>query len=104
MNMGIADGLPNSTVKSFAEDPYGYLWIGTFDGLARYDGYSFHVLKKDSSNLTTSLSNNHIEAILSTNSGLYIGTSEGLDYLTYADRQMHHCQIIDDSGISHPLN
>ncbi len=104
MNMGIADGLPNSTVKSFAEDPYGYLWIGTFDGLARYDGYSFHVLKKDSSNLTTSLSNNHIEVILSTNSGLYIGTSEGLDYLTYADRQMHHCQIIDDSGISHPLN
>lgn len=104
MNMGIADGLPNSTVKSFAEDPYGYLWIGTFDGLARYDGYSFQVFKKDSTNLTTSLSNNHIETILSTNSGLYIGTSEGLDYLTYADRKVHHCQIIDDEGILHPLN
>src|SRR6187455_1799949 len=37
-SIGVADGLPSSTVAALALDRAGYLWIGTRDGLARYDG------------------------------------------------------------------
>ncbi len=35
------DGLPSSTVTSVAQTPDGYLWVGTYDGLARFDGARF---------------------------------------------------------------
>ncbi len=38
---GTEDGLPSSTVTSVAQTPDGYLWVGTYDGLARFDGARF---------------------------------------------------------------
>ena len=35
------DGLPSSTVTSMAQTPDGYLWIGTYNGLSRFDGARF---------------------------------------------------------------
>jgi response regulator RpfG family c-di-GMP phosphodiesterase/ligand-binding sensor domain-containing protein len=37
------DGLPQSSVTALAETPDGYLWVGTFGGLARFDGERFRV-------------------------------------------------------------
>jgi len=37
----VADGLPSNRVNAVAEDAFGYLWIATSDGLARYDGIGF---------------------------------------------------------------
>ena len=34
-------GLPNSSVTSIAQTPDGYLWVGTYNGLARFDGSRF---------------------------------------------------------------
>jgi ligand-binding sensor domain-containing protein len=31
-------GLPDSSVTALAQTPDGYLWIGTYNGLARFDG------------------------------------------------------------------
>jgi signal transduction histidine kinase/CheY-like chemotaxis protein/streptogramin lyase len=41
----VADGLPSSTVWKVAQDHDGYIWIGTADGLARYDGIDFRVYR-----------------------------------------------------------
>src|SRR5262249_55546607 len=38
---GIDDGLPGSSVAAIAQTPDGYLWVGTYDGLARFDGVRF---------------------------------------------------------------
>jgi signal transduction histidine kinase/streptogramin lyase len=35
------DGLPDSSVTAIAQTPDGYLWIGTYNGLARFDGLRF---------------------------------------------------------------
>jgi signal transduction histidine kinase/ligand-binding sensor domain-containing protein len=35
------DGLPGVQVNSILVDKHGYLWVGTINGLARYDGYEF---------------------------------------------------------------
>src|SRR5690349_1775079 len=42
---GVADGLPSNTVYRLAQDRDGFIWIGTYDGLARYDGVSFRVFR-----------------------------------------------------------
>ena len=38
---GTEDGLPGSSVAAIAQTPDGYLWVGTYDGLARFDGVRF---------------------------------------------------------------
>ena len=39
-NINIKDGLSHSVVTSLIEDDKGFIWIGTQDGINRYDGYS----------------------------------------------------------------
>lgn len=41
--IGVADGLPSSTITGLALDRAGYLWLATTDGLARYDGVGMRV-------------------------------------------------------------
>src|SRR5262249_28246796 len=43
---GVYEGLPHSTVRCIFQDSRGYLWIGTADGLARFDGYKFTTYDK----------------------------------------------------------
>jgi len=42
-NWQIEQGLPQISVTSLAQTPDGYLWVGTFNGLARFDGERFTV-------------------------------------------------------------
>jgi diguanylate cyclase (GGDEF)-like protein len=42
-HLGPHDGLPHPIVTAIAEDGHGYLWAGTQEGLARWDGYRFRV-------------------------------------------------------------
>ncbi|HTP40201.1 MAG TPA: two-component regulator propeller domain-containing protein [Steroidobacteraceae bacterium] len=41
-HLTIADGLPQGTVMSTLQDSQGFVWIGTEDGLMRYDGHELH--------------------------------------------------------------
>ncbi len=36
------NGMPSNTVASLASDDYGYIWMGTWNGVARFDGYNFY--------------------------------------------------------------
>lgn len=40
-----SDGLPQSTVTCVMQDSRGYIWISSWNGLSRYDGYSFQNFK-----------------------------------------------------------
>lgn len=35
------DGLPSNSISDILQDKYGYIWIATWNGLSRYDGYNF---------------------------------------------------------------
>ena len=41
------NGLPQNTVQSIVQTQDGYLWIGTQEGLARFDGINFTVFDKE---------------------------------------------------------
>src|SRR5215216_5601498 len=43
-----ADGLSNSTIRAIEQDKYGFIWIGTLNGLNVFNGYSVkNFLKND---------------------------------------------------------
>ncbi|NUO81054.1 hypothetical protein HUU05_13325, partial [candidate division KSB1 bacterium] len=46
-HVSVEQGLSNFTVTAIAQDPQGFLWFGTEDGLNKYDGYQFTVYKND---------------------------------------------------------
>ncbi len=45
--IGVSDGLPSQRVNAMVQDPFGYLWIGTSDGLARHDGLRMQILREE---------------------------------------------------------
>ena len=68
-------GLPQNSVNAMLQDHNGYLWIGTFGGLARFDGERFTVF--DSAN-TPGFGSDQIYSLYESRSGaLWIGTVDG---------------------------
>lgn len=72
-----ADGLPQNSVTTIQQDQHGFLWFGTWDGLARYDGYEFKVYKHNPRN-RTSISSNSVWALDEDSAGhIWVGTDGG---------------------------
>ena len=68
-------GLPHNQVNAIAQSPDGSLWLGTWEGLVRYNGLDFRVY--DRSN-TPAMQDNGIRSVRSTEDGaIVIGTSRG---------------------------
>lgn len=73
----VADGLPDATITAICGDEDGFLWIGTNNGLCRYDGVAFK--KYFHSKDTSSIPGNLIKGIISlSNHRLLINTGTGL--------------------------
>ncbi len=77
LNIGSNDGLSQNTVRCTFQDKNGFIWLGTMDGLNKYDGYNFTVYKKDPGD-PNSLSSNDIKSIAEDADGkLWLATWEG---------------------------
>ena len=76
-HLTIKQGLSQSSVYCIHQDKTGFLWVGTMDGLNRYDGYSIKIYRNDPSD-STSIGSNSINAICEVQAGnLLIGTEGG---------------------------
>ena len=74
---GTAQGLSQATARVMVQDSSGFVWIGTQDGLNRFDGYEFHVYKSSRDD-PWSLSQNHVLALAAdTDGSLWVGTQAG---------------------------
>lgn len=78
-HLTIADGLSHNMVRAIVQDPQGFLWFGTQDGLNRYDGYSFAIFRHLRSD-PHSLVHNTVQALAVDSRGvLWVGTVGGID-------------------------
>ena len=69
-----ADGLPQIRIRAIVQTRDGYLWLGTANGLVRFDGVNFTTFGID----TSSLKDNEIGSVVEGNDGsLWIGTYGG---------------------------
>ena len=67
-----------SMISSLVQTKKGFIWIGTENGLFRYDGYSFYRYVRDKN--AGSLSNNHVNVIFEDSEGdLWVGTNHGVN-------------------------
>jgi signal transduction histidine kinase/ligand-binding sensor domain-containing protein len=77
-HLSVEDGLAHSEVWAIAQDPLGFLWFGTQNGLSKYDGYSFTTYRHDPDN-GGSLSDNYVLSLLIDSEGmLWVGTLVGV--------------------------
>jgi diguanylate cyclase (GGDEF)-like protein len=70
------NGLPQSSVLAIVQTRDGYLWLGTYEGLARFDGLNFTVFDKSN---TPEMESSGIKALFEDREGrLWVGTTSGL--------------------------
>jgi len=75
-NWSTDDGLPSNTVVYLHQDANDYLWIGSYDGLIRFDGSRFTVFTKSN---TPEIQSFHARVLVEDrDENLWIGTGSGL--------------------------
>jgi ligand-binding sensor domain-containing protein len=103
-----ANGLSHNRVNCILQDKRGFIWIGTNDGLNRYDGQYFEIFRNRPSD-TTSISGNIITDILEdANEILWIATTDGgitrYNYRLPAAQQFKQYKHNDANPASIPAN
>ena len=74
--LSIDEGLSQASVNTIFQDSEGFIWVGTQDGLNRYDGYHMKVFKTEQ-NAKSSLPSNEINCLFEDKKGMiYIGTND----------------------------
>lgn len=96
-NTRIERGLSQNTVNSLVQDSDGFLWIGTWDGLNKFDGYSFNTFNKESG-----LTNEAIRALYQYKNTLWVGTESGLNAINLKDGSIRQflAKENDTAGLS----
>ena len=77
------NGLPDNDVRSLAIDQYGFLWLGTPNGLYRYDGNFYTTYRYDPETDRRFMHNNHINAIKALQNGLVMIRVQGNRYALF---------------------
>ncbi|ACV26890.1 diguanylate cyclase with beta propeller sensor [Kangiella koreensis DSM 16069] len=86
----IEDGLSQSTVLSLAQDSLGYTWIGTQDGLNRFDGVENTIFRHSPTNSETINSPTISNLIFDDQRTLWILTPQGLDSIDIHTLKVTH--------------
>jgi signal transduction histidine kinase/CheY-like chemotaxis protein/ligand-binding sensor domain-containing protein len=76
-HIGTEAGLSQTNVTCVLQDSRGFMWLGTRDGLNKYDGYNFTVYK-NSENDKNTLTNNFVSSLIEDRNGdIWVGTWGG---------------------------
>ncbi|WP_448697499.1 two-component regulator propeller domain-containing protein [Mucilaginibacter sp. AW1-3] len=86
--LGIEQGLSNNAVTTIYKDHYGFMWIGTYDGLNRYDGSTVKTFRNIYGD-NQSLNDNHVNRIAGLGNKIFVGTLKGLVYYNYNDSHFY---------------
>ncbi|WP_455538952.1 ligand-binding sensor domain-containing protein [Terrisporobacter sp.] len=94
-NLTIESGLSQATVETIVQDSDGYIWIGTNDGLNRYNGSDIKVFKLQDE-IEDSIISNYITTLAEDqNRNLWVGTDEGLSKINldnYSIKNYRYCK------------
>ena len=96
----VEDGLSQNAVLTILQDRRGFIWLGTEDGLNKYDGYDFEIFKHDAED-PSSISDSLVSELYEDRFGvLWIGTRSGLDLYDPITRSFSHFQHEPTDAIS----
>ncbi len=92
-NFNTEDGMAQSYIYSIEQDIRGYLWVGTGNGLSRYNGFVF-----DNYTTSDSLGDNFINCGIRDGKSMWFGHMNGL--LSYFDGRKFHTVTVSHPGLS----
>lgn len=101
------DGLSSNSVSAVTEDKTGFIWIGTSNGLDRYDGYRFKKYFHDNQD-SNSLVNNDVQRLYcDSKNRLWICTEAGVScflpdenrFINYSSIQAKNHQLLNNSSV-----
>ncbi len=99
-----AQGLSYNMVNCLLQDRDGYLWIGTYSGLNRFDGNHFTVFKADRDR-ATSLGNNIVQDLCEDKEGnLWLATDDGISQYSRRTGQFHNIRSAGTQVLGQCLN
>ncbi len=105
-NLSIRNGLSQNTVNAVLQDRKGFMWLGTKDGLNRYDGLSFRKFKHDAAN-PRSIGNSFITSLYEDfNGNIWVGTDAGV-YIYYPEKEAFEefdCQSLEKTRIERSVS
>lgn len=99
-NLTTRDGLSSNIANSIVQDKYGFMWIGTQEGLHRYDGFKMTVFQQ--TNSARSVSSNNISTLLCDDDYIWIGTWDGLNKINIHTFEVHRINT-GESGVIRAL-
>lgn len=74
-NWDMGEGLPANTVPAITQTSDGYLWLATWNGLVRFDGHRFTVMRKDT---VPGLASHHLRTVFAARDGwIWLGLENG---------------------------
>ncbi len=86
--LSIDDGFTSSKANAILQDNKGFIWIGTWNGLNRYDGYQCEIFRPSYHDSTT-ISNREVVELMQDHQGnIWIGTSSGLNCLDPSTKKL----------------
>jgi ligand-binding sensor domain-containing protein/two-component sensor histidine kinase len=106
--ISVQNGLSNNKVNCIIQDKRGFIWIGTDDGLNRYDGHHFTIYRNTPGNNNT-ISGNIITDLLEDEQQLmWIATADGglsrYDYRVSPQKQFKQYKHLPEDSSSIPVN
>jgi len=78
LSIDTKSGLSSDIINCILQDHKGYIWIGTMEGLNRFDGYNNKIFKKQLDNNTSLADNMIFDIYLDHKRRLWVGTQNGL--------------------------
>lgn len=87
---GVGSGLPNLSVTAMARDHDGLIWLGTEDGLVRFDGHRFIDVSLERGG---QLPDTYVAALLATPDGMYVATRRALVHLDLGGTEEQRVEV-----------
>ncbi len=97
-NFSVNNGLSQSTVFAITQDTLGFIWVGTQDGLNRYDGRNF-IVYRPKKNDNRAISSFYIRTLFRDAQGsVWVGGNGGIDVYNYLSNSFENYGISPGTG------
>lgn len=96
----VEDGLSSNTVYDIIQDTKGYIWVGTENGLNRFDGHDFRHYRNIPRDTSSIVSNYVYKLFEEVNGDIWIGTEKGICIYNSSWDSFKSFDVATDQGVT----